>query len=89
MGHLVFAAGADGGKPKLLMLGRLLSGISYEVIDIMTIPLTSPFFQVYYRITERFCSPRRATQPMCGTGSHLRTPHRYAASRHRQRLIKK
>jgi hypothetical protein len=49
VGHLVFAAGADGGKPKLLMLGRLLSGISYEVIDIMTIPLTSPFFQVYYR----------------------------------------
>ena len=42
----MFAAGADGGKPKLLMLGRLLSGISYEVIDIMTIPLTSPFFQV-------------------------------------------
>jgi hypothetical protein len=46
VGHLVFAVGADGEKPKLLMLGRLLSGISYEVIDIMTIPLTSPHFQV-------------------------------------------
>jgi hypothetical protein len=30
----------------LLLLGRMLCGVSYEVIDIMTIPLTSPYFQV-------------------------------------------
>lgn len=45
VGHAVFAAGTVGGGPWCLIVGRLLQGISYEVIDMMTLPLTTPYFQ--------------------------------------------
>lgn len=68
VGHLVFAVGAGVEKPTLLMLGRMLSGMSYEVIDIMTIPLTSPYFQVPPAVDACSLSPQLHASLRAETG---------------------
>ena len=45
-GHFLFAYGAEGNSVPLLLFGRCIAGISYEVIDSIPVVILAPLFKV-------------------------------------------